>query len=163
MTTKRALAALVLLGATVAAVNLPTEPAAAAPSVTGGLGFDQYLVFGTAGGVPVQAVTVAFEPTGTGLFAADKTGRIVHYTGPGDGSPQVTLDIRGKVHDALDRGLVGLTLDPDFRTPANRFVYFTYTYDKDPFGNGVVPAWGGATGGDNCGGGQNATDRKSVV
>ena len=156
MRTRGALGVVALIVATLAAVVYPQQSASAAPTVYPGLGFDQFLDFGSASGVPVQAVTVAFEPTGTGIFAADKTGRVIHYSGPGDINPIVTLDIRAKVHDALDRGLTGLTLDPDFANPANRFVYITYTYDKDPFGNGAVPAWGTGNGGDNCGGGQNA-------
>ena len=142
-----------LLAGMATMIGTTAAPAAAAPVVvTSGVVADQFLSFDsgswTVGGPPPLIVGVAFAPSGQ-IFAADKLGRVLVFDGPGDTSPAVSLDIRGEVNDFHDRGLLGITLDPNFSS--NHTVYIVYTYDKDPFGNGAVPAWGTAAGYDSCG------------
>ena len=51
-----------------------------------------------------------------------------------------------------DRGLTGITLDPDFGTPGNNWVYVNYTYNRNPRDNPpVVPKWDSGEGSyDGC-------------
>ena len=58
-------------------------------------------------------------------------------------------DLRTKVYDHGDRGLLGLALDPAF--PAKPYVYVLYTYDHVLGGEAPPPEWGVANQtGDEC-------------
>ena len=72
------------------------------------------------------------------VFVAEKAGIIKVYDGIGDESPQEFADLRTKIYDAGDRGLLGLALDPEF--PARPYVYVLYSHDA-PIG-GTAPFWG---------------------
>ena len=50
----------------------------------------------------------------------------------------VVADLRTKVHNFWDRGLLGLAIDPNFTT--NNYIYVLYSYDA-PIG-GTPPRWG---------------------
>jgi glucose/arabinose dehydrogenase len=93
-----------------------------------------------------QPTSVRFSPDGR-VFVAEKSGLIKVFDGLSDSTPTTFADLRTKVHNYWDRGLLGLALDPDF--PAKPFVYVLYTYDAAI--GGTAPRWGvaGATG-DNC-------------
>ena len=59
-------------------------------------------------------------------------------------------DLSVQVDNYGDRGMTGITVDPQF--PARPYVYVNYTFNSDPLTPGVFPAWG--TPGqayDNCG------------
>lgn len=93
---------------------------------------------------------VNFEIDGSGrIFVALKSGLVKMYDGPGDTTAITVIDLRRDTYDHWDRGLLGLTLDPRFDTD-RPYLYLLYSYDKDPFGSGVVPRWGTANGGDGC-------------
>ena len=66
------------------------------------------------------------------------------FDGLGDPSATVVADLRTEVHNFWDRGLLGMTLDPQF--PADPYLYVLYTRDAEPGGN--PPRWGtvGGTG-----------------
>ena len=81
------------------------------------------------------------------VFVAEKSGLIKVFDGLDDTSPTVFADLRTKVHNFWDRGLLGMALAPNF--PTDPFVYVLYTYDAAI--GGTAPRWGtaGATS-DGC-------------
>jgi glucose/arabinose dehydrogenase/regulation of enolase protein 1 (concanavalin A-like superfamily) len=85
---------------------------------------------------------VAFAPDGR-VFVAEKSGLIKVFDSLSDPSPSVFADLRTQVFNYLDRGMLGLALDPGF--PNRPYVYVLYTRDA-PIG-GTAPRWGtpGAT------------------
>ena len=89
---------------------------------------------------------VAFAPDGR-VFVGEKSGIVKVFDSLDDPSPSVFADLRTEVHNYLDRGLLGLAVDPQF--PARPYVYVLYTRDA-PIG-GTAPRWGvaGATS-DGC-------------
>jgi glucose/arabinose dehydrogenase len=115
-------------------------------------GFDD----STAIGGLSQPVSVAFAPDGT-AFVALQTGVIKSFdynAASGRFEPAATstdfADLSMQVSNYGDRGLTGITVDPQF--PARPYVYVNYTYNADPQQPNVFPAWG--TPGqayDNCG------------
>jgi glucose/arabinose dehydrogenase len=89
--------------------------------------------------------TLDFAPDGR-IFVAEAQGRILVFDDLEDDNPEVFADITVKVHGFLDRGLLGLALDPDF--PAKPYVYVAYTHDAVI--GGTAPLHGGAGGSDDC-------------
>ncbi len=97
-----------------------------------------------------EAVSVAFAPAGT-AFVALKTGLVKSFdynSGTGTFEAVATAtdfaDLRTPVNNYWDRGLTGITVDPQFGTAGHNFVYVSYTYNRDPRDSPpVVP--GGAT------------------
>jgi glucose/arabinose dehydrogenase len=90
------------------------------------------------------AISGLEEPTALSLapdgrvFVAEKSGLIKVYSSLNDSTPTVFADLRTEVYNLLDRGLLGLTVDPQF--PARPYVYALYTRDALPGGN--APYWG---------------------
>ena len=78
------------------------------------------------------------------MFVAEKNGLIKVYDSLTDTLPDIFADLRTNVHNFWDRGLLGMTLHPNF--PTIPYVYVLYAYDKDP-NNPQIPRWGtpGAT------------------
>src|SRR5215213_9571577 len=72
------------------------------------------------------------------IFVAEKSVLIKVFDNLSDTTPTTFADLRTKVHNYSDRGLLGLALDPNF--PTNPYVYVSYTYDA-PIG-GTAPRWG---------------------
>ena len=93
-------------------------------------------------------VNFDFDPAGR-IYVALKSGLVHRYDGPGDATPTQVIDVRRETYDHWDRGLLGLTLDPGFGS-GRPYLYLLYSYDKDPFGAGTMPRWGGAVGNDTC-------------
>jgi hypothetical protein len=74
------------------------------------------------------------------VFVAEKSGVIKVYASLSATTPTVFADLRPKVFDYWDRGLLGLELDPEF--PSRPYVYVLYTLDKNPADpSAVVPTW----------------------
>jgi glucose/arabinose dehydrogenase len=84
-----------------------------------------------------EPTSVRFSPDGR-VFVAEKNGLIVVLDSLTDTTPTTFADLRTKVHNFWDRGLLGLALDPQF--PAKPFVYVLYTYDAAI--GGTAPRWG---------------------
>ena len=63
---------------------------------------------------------VRFAPDGR-AFVAEKSGLIKVFDGLTDPTPTVFADLRTKVHNFWDRGLLSLALDPNF--PTRPYVY----------------------------------------
>jgi glucose/arabinose dehydrogenase len=83
------------------------------------------------------------------VFVAEKSGLVKVFDGLSDTTPSVFADLRSKVHDYWDRGLLGLALHPNFPTTSS--VYVLYTYDA-PIG-GTAPRFNDACAdptGDGC-------------
>ena len=95
----------------------PTPPAAPKPQVAG------EVVTGLA--VPWG---IAFLPDGTALVGERDTGRLLRVSG---GSSDVvgTLEVRSRVDEGGETGLLGLALHPDFE--ANRLLYVYLSTDDD--------------------------------
>ena len=76
-----------------------------------------------------QATVFAFVPDGR-ILIAEKPGIIRVYKG-GAIVPTPFLDITGRVNQYVDRGLLGLAIDPDFAS-GKPYIYVAYTYDPVP-------------------------------
>ena len=107
----------------------------------------------------VAPTAVAFAADGR-VFVAEKSGLIKVFADISSTTPTVFADLRTKVHNFWDRGLLGLALHPNF--PSTPYIYVLYTHDA-PIG-GTAPRWGtaGATS-DNCPTPPGATSDGCVV
>ncbi|MPZ80752.1 MAG: sugar dehydrogenase [Actinophytocola sp.] len=81
----------------------------------------------------------AFAPDGR-VFVGEKSGVVKTFDSLADTSATVTVDLRTAVHDFWDRGLLGMTVDPQF--PARPYLYVLYSHDASP--GGTAPRWGDA-------------------
>ncbi|MEV4314353.1 LamG-like jellyroll fold domain-containing protein [Actinocrispum sp. NPDC049592] len=93
-----------------------------------------------------QPMAVDFADDGR-VFVAEKSGLIKVFDGLGDPTPTVFADLRTKVFNEHDRGMMSLALAPGF--PNDPSVYVLYAHDAAI--GGTAPRWGtpGATG-DSC-------------
>ena len=81
--------------------------------------------------------SVRFSSDGR-IFVAERSGLVKVFDSFGDATPDIFADLRTKVHNYFDRGLVGLELDPDF--PRDPYVYVLYAHDAAI--GGTAPRWG---------------------
>jgi glucose/arabinose dehydrogenase len=77
------------------------------------------------------------------VYVAEKAGIVKEFDGLADTTPRVVADLRTKVMDYFDRGLLGLALPPDMT--ADPSVYVAYSLDAPigatpPVFNDVCPA-----------------------
>jgi glucose/arabinose dehydrogenase len=86
-----------------------------------------------------QPTAVRFSSDGR-VFVAEKSGLIKELDSLSDTTPRVYADLRQRVHDFWDRGLLGIALDPSF--PTRSVIYALYTYDA-PIG-GTAPVYNDA-------------------
>lgn len=86
-----------------------------------------------------EPLNFAFDPDGR-VFVAEKSGRILLYDDIDDSSPELFADLRTDVYNALDRGILGLALDPEF--PTRPYVYVLYAYDHILGDPSPAPRWG---------------------
>ena len=128
-----------LLGVILVATLTPLEAnaAAALPS-----GFQESTVFSGL----TNPTAVQFSKDGR-VFVAEKSGLIKVFDNLSDTTPTTFADLRTKVHNFWDRGMLGMVLDPNY--PTNPYVYVLYTHDAAI--GGTAPRWGtaGATS-DGC-------------
>ena len=104
-------------------VHLSAPSAAAAHGVLHGF-VDETVVSGLS--LPVAFTTL---PDGRVLIA-EKAG-VVRIVSGGRLLPDAFIDLRARVNDYWDRGLLGLAADPAFAQ--NGFVYLFYVHEDDPF------------------------------
>ena len=118
-------------------VTLASLPTADAESTLPS-GFDETVVLS---GLD-KPTNVEFSADGR-VFVAEKSGLIKAYDDLSDKQPTIFADLRTKVHNYWDRGLLGLSLDPGF--PDKPYVYALYTHDAAI--HETAPRWGapGAT------------------
>ena len=106
-----------------------------------------------------EPTAVRFAADGR-VFVAEKSGLVKVFDDLSDPTPTVFADLRTQVHNFWDRGLLGMTLAPDF--PTDPFVYVLYTHDAAI--GGVAPRWGSVGGtSDGCSTPPGATDDGCVV
>jgi glucose/arabinose dehydrogenase len=96
-------------------------------------GFQESIVFSGL----TNPTAVAFAADGR-VFVAEKRGLVKVFDSLSDPTPTVFADLRTKVHNFWDRGLLGLALHPNF--PATPYVYVLYTHDAAI--GGTAPRWG---------------------
>ncbi len=107
---------------------LKSNAAATLPS-----GFQESIVFSGL----IAPTNVEFSKDGR-IFVAEKSGLIKVFDNLSDTTPTTFADLRPKVQNYTDRGLLGLAVDPDF--PTNPYVYVSYTHDA--LIGGTAPRWG---------------------
>jgi Glucose / Sorbosone dehydrogenase len=117
----------------IAALVSLLAPVSAAGGATLPPGFQEEVVFGGL----VNPTVVRFSPDGR-VFVAEKSGLVKVFDSLTDTTPSTFADLRTKVHNFWDRGLLGMALDPQF--PANPFVYVLYTHDAAI--GATAPRWG---------------------
>ena len=126
------------------ALCLPAFAAApaAARALTLPPGFEQTTVISGLN----EPMDIEVAPGGR-VFVAEKSGLIRTYDSLSDPTAHIFADLRTKVHNFSNRGLLSLAIDPDY--PAEPYVYVFYVLDA-PIG-GTPPTWGtaGATN-DGC-------------
>jgi glucose/arabinose dehydrogenase/PKD repeat protein len=84
-----------------------------------------------------QPMAIEFAPNGR-VFVAEKSGIIKTYASLADTSATQFADLRTKVHNYWDRGLMSIAVDPNF--PAEPWVYVYYVHDAAI--GGTAPRWG---------------------
>ena len=88
--------------------------------------------------------TIRFAPNGD-IFVSEKSGLIKRYTSLSDNNPDITANLQTEVYNYLDRGLLGMAIDPQY--PARPYIYVLYSRDA-PIG-GAAPIWDSADNGGN--------------
>ena len=129
--------------------------ASAAQGVTLPPGFQQSAAFTGL----TEPMSIEFAPNGR-VFVAEKSGIIKTYSSPTDTTATVVSDLRTKVHNYWDRGLMTIAVDPNF--PTNPYIYVYYVHDAAI--GGTAPRWGTAnTTSDPCPTPPGPTDDGCVV
>ena len=72
------------------------------------------------------------------VFVGEKSGLVKVFDSLSDPTPTVFADLRTNTYNFWDRGLLGMTLDPQF--PTDPYVYVLYSYDAEI--GGTAPRWG---------------------
>ena len=93
----------------------------------------------------VLPTSFAFARDGR-LFVAEKRGTIQTYDSVDDETPSLFADLRRRVHNHVDRGLLSIEVDPGW--PLRPYVYVLYSHDA-PVGR-TAPVYGGTTDSDPC-------------
>jgi glucose/arabinose dehydrogenase len=123
----------VVLGAVVlAAILLALLPPTEADAVSTPSGFQESTVFSSLS----NPTALQFSKNGR-IFVAEKSGLIKVFDNLSDTTPTTFADLRTKVHDFWDRGMLGMVIDPDY--PTKPYVYVLYTHDAAI--GGTAPRW----------------------
>jgi glucose/arabinose dehydrogenase len=80
---------------------------------------------------PRDPTAVDWAPDGR-MFVAEKFGRVrvVEPGGIQGGTQETLIDLRSRVNDVFDRGLLGLAVDSNFAS--NGYLWLVYTQELDP-------------------------------
>jgi glucose/arabinose dehydrogenase len=133
----------------------PLVPNRSAQAATLPTGFQETIVFSGL----TEPTVVQFASDGR-VFVGEKSGLVKVFDNLSDTSPTVFADLRTKVHNFWDRGLLGMALDPSF--PTNPYVYVLYAHDAAI--GGTAPRWGSIGGtSDGCPTPPGATDDGCVI
>ncbi|PKH40185.1 Glucose/arabinose dehydrogenase, beta-propeller fold [Nocardioides alpinus] len=87
-----------------------------------------------------QPSNVEFATTGQ-VFVAERRGVVKVFDNLNDASSRQVADLRLRVYNNGDRGLLGMVLDPAY--PTRPYLWALYTKDAEP--GGTVPKYGTAT------------------
>ena len=126
------LSLLLVLATGIVAAAIPS-PAQAATILQPG--FSEEIVFSGL----TNPTAVRFSEDGR-VFVAEKRGVIKVFDSMTDTSPDVFADLNVNVYNFWDRGLLGMTLAPNF--PTDPYVYVLYTYDHELGSTAAAPRWG---------------------
>ncbi len=74
-----------------------------------------------------QPVNVEFAPNGR-IYVAEKSGLVKMFDSLTDTTADTVIDLRVNTHNYWDRGMLGMTLDPQFNS-GRPFLYVLYVYD----------------------------------
>jgi glucose/arabinose dehydrogenase len=128
------LGGLVVAAAAAALVGAPATSGAARPTPSVPAGFTDTSLW--------QGLTlptaIAFSPDGR-VFVAEKSGVIKVSASLSGPAPTQWIDLRKQTFDNYDRGMLGLTVDPQLGTTGHNFVYALFTYDAPP--GQTAPVW----------------------
>ena len=127
-----ALSTALVLGS-LAAMMAATAPPAHAATLPAG--FQESVVFSGL----TNPTAVRFAPDGR-VFVAEKRGVIKVFDSLSDTTPTTFADLNVNVYNFWDRGLLGMTLAPNF--PTSPYVYVLYTYDHELGSSAPAPRWG---------------------
>src|SRR3954470_8688326 len=116
-----AMAALVLTVTALAAITVSPGPPAAGAAVLAP-GFSTSQIFS---GLSLPTA-FQFAPDGK-VFVAEKDGVVKVFDSINDTTPTVFADLKSEVYSYVDRGLLSMTVDPQW--PARPYVYVLYAYD----------------------------------
>jgi PKD repeat protein len=116
-----------------AALVVGTAPAAGAATLPAG--FREEIAFSGL----TNPTVVRFASDGR-VFVAEKRGVIKVFDSLSDTTPTTFADLNVNVYNFWDRGLLGMTLAPNF--PTNPYVYVLYTYDHELGSMAPAPRWG---------------------
>jgi glucose/arabinose dehydrogenase len=119
----------ILTGTCVLATATPAGAATLPP------GFQESVVFTGL----TNPTVVRFSPDGR-VFVAEKSGLIKVFDSLTDSTPDIFADLNVNVYNFWDRGLLGMTLAPNF--PTDPYVYVLYTYDHELGSAQPAPQWG---------------------
>ena len=86
-------------------------------------------------GVAINSPT-AFAFTPTGVLLMTSQGGTLHAHQLGSSTVNVALDLRTRVCTDVERGLLGVAVDPNFA--ANRFIYVFYTFKRVDCGTNTL-------------------------
>lgn len=89
----------------------------------------------------VNPSSIRFASDGR-VFVAEKSGIIKVFGSLTASTPTVFANLNATVDNYWDRGLLGMTLDPNF--PSSPYVYVLYTYDHELGSGATGPRWGTA-------------------
>jgi glucose/arabinose dehydrogenase len=128
------LSLLLVLASGIFAAAVPS-PAQAAPTLPSG--FQESVVLSGL----TNPTAVRFADDGR-IFVAEKRGVIKVFDSLTDTSPDIFADLNVNVYNYWDRGLLGMTLAPNF--PTDPYVYVLYTYDHQLGSAAAAPRWGTA-------------------
>ncbi|MGH2446449.1 MAG: PQQ-dependent sugar dehydrogenase [Candidatus Limnocylindria bacterium] len=103
-------------------------------------GFQETIVFSGLS----QPIVVEFSPDGR-VFVAEKSGVIKVFDSLTDPAPSIWANVSTNVHDYWDRGLLGMTLDPNFPTTERVYVSYAYNSASPPWPDGNCPSPPGGT------------------
>lgn len=105
-----------------------------------------------------KPINIEFANDGR-VYLAEQSGIIKMFDSLTDTTPTQVADLRTNVHNFWDRGLLGMTLHPQF-TSGSPYIYVLYTYDARI--GATAPTWG-TVGGSDDGGGPSPTGTGAVV
>jgi glucose/arabinose dehydrogenase len=95
-----------------------------------------------------KPTTLTFGPDGE-MFVGDWFGRVKVFDSVEDTTPTLALTVVKEVHSFGDRGLLGMELDPEYKTAGHNYIYLSYAYDV-PLGSAEPPNAEYGDGGDDC-------------
>ncbi len=122
----------IALGAATVLTATTARTAAADPPA----GFQDSIVFDG----HTEPTAVQFAPDGK-VFVIEKSGLIWRHDSVNDPVKHLVADLRTRVYNFWDKGLLGLAIDPNWG-PSRPYLYVQYSFDHVLGDSGSAPKWG---------------------